>query len=231
MATETDTPEADKLPDTKTEADKTVKVETDTKVPDVKAADEEKAKAAEARRREREIAKAREEAVEEFKKAAKKEADEAADLAKKTDADRHAAELKKLQDQVAAAKSEAAEKTLIADLAMELGDQDLAPANPKARDHIATAFKAQVAAGKTPEEALKAVHAEEPYLFKVPAAAQPEGTKVADKTTTRTQAKPAGTTAEPVTKVADDGEDASKIDSPIKLAEYAQTKHGISYRR
>lgn len=101
---------------------------------------------------------------------AKREADEAAELAKKSDVERALATQKKLEERLAAAEASAAAATLKADLAAQLNEQDLRPASPKAAAHIEAAFKAHIAEGKDAAEAVKAVKAEEGYLFKQPAA-------------------------------------------------------------
>ena len=114
------------------------------------------------------------------------------------------------------------------DLAMEIVDQELAPASPKAREHIASAFRALVEAGKDPADALKQVAADEPYLFKAKTAPQPQNQQQPPKQSPKTEPRQAGPTqqvrqAPPPTAEKQPG-DAQTFE---ELSELVKKKHGI----
>lgn len=226
MSTTDDTKTGDDADQTKTQPEKPAAkepVKTDDKGDD--KAEAEKLVAAEKAKQEKLVAKAvekaRAEALAEFKAQAEKDAKEAAELATKTETERAAAANKKLQEKLDAALAESAANKLAADLALELIDQSLQPASPKAREHIVSSFKAHVAAGKTPDEALKAVHAEEAYLFKAgsPVVEQP---KVAPKT----QPASKGPTSTPADQNAGPGDKLPANMTAAELREHVRTRFG-----
>lgn len=218
-------PEADKATKAKPEADKSGADKTgdDAAKAETDRADAEKAKAADERKRQREIEAATKKAIDDYKATAAKEAEEAAELAKKSDAEKAQAAQRKLEAQLAEIKAEAAANKMAADLAHELMEQGMAPASPKARDHITAAYKAQIAAGKDPADALKAVKAEEAYLFKAPAV-EPQ--------TQPPKAKTSAADKGPTTTAAPQGGDGKKnlgdIDDPAEFRRLARERHGIT---
>lgn len=215
--------EADKAAKAKPEADKGAdKASADAKAESDKA-DAEKAKAAEDRKRQREIDSAAAKAVEEYKKQAAKEAEEAAELAKKSDAEKAQAAQRKLEAQLADLKAEAAANKMAADLAHELMDQGLAPASPKAREHITAAYKAQIAAGKDPADALKAVKAEEAYLFKAPPVVEP-----APAAKAKTGAADKGPTVTGADKTQTGQKNLGDVEDPAEFRRLARERHGIT---
>lgn len=195
--------------------DDTAKLEAD------KAAAAEKAKADKAIAKAVEKAKA--DAIAEYKAQAEKDAKEAADLATKSETEKAQAAAKKLQDKLDAALADAADSKLTASLALELIEQSLQPASPKAREHIIASFKAHVAAGKSPDDALKAVHVEEAYLFKAPAP-QIEQPKLAAKTQPSTK----GATVSPADFNAGKGDKAPGDMSAVELREHVRTRLGVT---
>lgn len=222
MTTETETPDTKIEPKPPTEQPKPKAAEP---VDDsaVKAAEAEKAKASEERKRAREIETAKAAAIAEYKATAEKEAKEAAELAKKSDAEKAAAAQSKLEAQLAEAKAESAANKLAADLALELIDQGLAPASAKAKDHIVAAFKAQIAAGLAPDAALKAVHADEAYLFKGQPVAEP-----APKLPVKTAPESKGPTLVPAPAGGADEVNPGDITDPAKFKAAVAAKHGIT---
>lgn len=215
---------------TKTQADKEpTKEPAKAKPPedDAAKAEADKAAAAEKAKLERAVAKAvekaRADAVAEYKAQAEKEAKEAAELATKSETEKAQAAAKKLQDKLDAALADAADSKQTAALALELIEQGLQPASPKAREHIVSSFKAHVAAGKSADDALKAVHAEEAYLFK--AAAPPvEQPKPAAKTQPSTK----GPTISAADPNAGKGDKAPGDMNPAELREHVRARLGVT---
>lgn len=172
--TETDAGKTDDKDDKKAPvtdaADKGAKGADDaTKTDDAAAIAEkaaaEKARLAEDRRIEKKANALAEAKVKEALAAKEREAAEAAENAKKPEIDRLTAEKAKLEKAMLEIVAERDAAKLAVSLADELTDQDLKPAGPGARKHIAAAFKVEIDAGKDPVEAMKAVHKAEPYLF------------------------------------------------------------------
>lgn len=134
-----------------------------------------KAKLAEEKRIAREVEKRLEKRLKDELEKKQREADEAAEAAKKPELERLEDAKKKAETAKAAMEAELAETKRTLALSEELQDQDLKPASANARKHIAAAFKAAMDEGKDQAEALKAVFEAEPYLFKANQEPQVEG--------------------------------------------------------